>query len=79
MGLFERQGFFVESVVPIDDMPIMYKFEFFRYSNPKVFDENKARAEGYHLSFIGQLLQNFLMAFFPNQFCNINVIIARKP
>lgn len=76
--LFERAGFVIESVEPVENMPILYKFAFFRSTGHKVFDENKARAEGYRLSLIGQLLQDFLMKFFPDQFCNIYVLIARK-
>jgi len=60
-------------------MPILYKFRLFRASSHKRFDENKARAEGYRLSFIGEFLQNSLMRFFPDQFCNIYVLIAHKP
>jgi hypothetical protein len=45
----------------------------------KRFDENKARKEGYRLSWLGQALQNFLMRVFSDQFCNIYVLIARKP
>jgi hypothetical protein len=50
----------------------------FRSSGHKEFDENKARMEGYRLSWFGQRLQTFLMHYFPDQFCNIYVLIARK-
>ena len=76
--LFEKAGFAVESVSPVENMPILYKFALLRSSEHKVFDENKARAEGYRLSWFGQRLQNFLMKFFPDRFCNIYVLIARK-
>jgi len=76
--LFEKAGFVVESVYPVENMPILYKFRMFRAHSHKVFDENRARAEGYRLSWFGQRLQNFLMRFFQDQFCNIYVIIARK-
>ena len=76
--LFEKAGFVVESVSPVENMPILYKFALFRSAGHKIFDENKARAEGYRLSWFGQRLQNFLMKFFPDQFCNIYVLIARK-
>ena len=59
-------------------MPILYRFPFFRSSSHKKFDENIAREEGYQLGWFGQLLQNFLMGFFPNQFCNVYVLIANK-
>ncbi len=76
--LFTRAGFVIDFVGPVENMPILYKFAFFRSAEHKQFDENKARAEGYRLSWFGQRLQNFLMRFFPDEFCNIYVLIARK-
>jgi len=76
--LFVKAGFVIKSVYPVENMPILYKFRIFRARSHKVFDENRARAEGYRLSWFGQRLQNFLMRFFQNQFCNIYVIIAQK-
>lgn len=78
-ALFERAGFVVESVSPVENMPILYKFAFFRARTHKAFDENRARTEGYRLSGLGQLLQDALMRFLPDQFCNIYVLIARRP
>jgi|SaaInlStandDraft_5_1057022.scaffolds.fasta_scaffold64753_2 SAM-dependent methyltransferase len=75
---FEKAGFVVDSIVPVENMPFLYKFSFFRAKNHKKFDENTARAEGYRLSWFGKTLQNILMQFFPNQFCNIYVLIAHK-
>ncbi|WP_301102030.1 class I SAM-dependent methyltransferase [Propionivibrio sp.] len=76
--LFTRSGFTIDFVGPVENMPILYKFAIFRSSGHKNFDENKARMEGYRLSCFGQKLQNFLMHYFPDQFCNIYVLIARK-
>ncbi|WP_202945127.1 class I SAM-dependent methyltransferase [Methylomonas methanica] len=76
--LFTRAGFAIDYVSPVENMPILYKFAIFRAAEHKLFDENKARAEGYRLSWVGQKLQNALMGFFPDQFCNIYVLIARK-
>jgi SAM-dependent methyltransferase len=76
--LFARAGFKVESVYTVENMPILYKFGFFRAADHKTFDENKARKEGYRLSWIGQRLQNLLMRIAPHQFCNIYVLIARR-
>jgi len=76
--LFIRAGFVIGFVGPVENMPILYKFSFFRSAAHKQFDENRARAEGYRLSWLGQWLQNFLMRFFPDQFCNIYVLIAHK-
>lgn len=76
--LFTRAGFVIDFAGPVENMPILYKFAVFRSSGHKEFDENRARREGYRLSWFGQRLQNVLMRFFPDQFCNIYVLIARK-
>ena len=76
--LFTSVGFIVDFIGPVENMPILYKFQIFRSASHKIFDENKARAEGYRLSWFGQMLQDFLMKFFPDQFCNIYVLIAHK-
>ena len=76
--LFSQVGFEVRAVYPVENMPILYKFAFFRASDHKVFDENRARKEGYRLSWLGQRLQNLLMRVAPDQFCNIYVLIARR-
>ncbi|MDH3348298.1 MAG: class I SAM-dependent methyltransferase [Desulfobulbaceae bacterium] len=77
-NLFTKCGFIIDFIGPVQNMPILYKFRLFRSSSHKKFNENKARTEGYRLSWLGQLVQNFLMRFFPNQFCNIYVLIAHK-
>ena len=76
--LFSRNGFEVENIFPVENMPILYQFSFFRTKSHKKFNENIARSEGYKLSVLGQKLQNMLMKYLPNQFCNIYVLIARK-
>jgi SAM-dependent methyltransferase len=76
--LFVRAGFVVEAVFPVENMPVLYKFALFRSAGHRRFDENRARAEGYRLSWFGRRLQNLLLRFFPDQFCNIYVVIARK-
>lgn len=78
-NLFFRAGFAIEYMDTVENMPILYKFKPFRSSSHKQFDESKARTEGYRLSWLGQRLQNVLMKLFPDQFCNIYVIIARRP
>jgi ubiquinone/menaquinone biosynthesis C-methylase UbiE len=77
--LFSRAGFVIEYTGNVENMPIFYKFRTFRAASHKQFDETKARAEGYRLSWLGQRLQNGLMALLPDQFCNVYVIIARRP
>lgn len=78
-ALFEQAGFVIESISPVENMPILYKFSFFRAREHKTFNENKARAEGYRLSWLGRGMQAILMAAMPDQFCNIYVMIARRP
>ncbi|MDA8817709.1 class I SAM-dependent methyltransferase [Planktomarina sp.] len=75
---FEAARFVVESIEAVENMPILYKFSIFRAPAHKVFDENIARAEGYKLSKLGQLCQTCLMYLFPNQFCNVYVLIGHK-
>lgn len=78
VSLFKAAGFKLISVNPVTNMPLLYKFRLFRANHHKKFDENIARKEGYQLSRIGRFFQNGLMKLFPNQFCNIYVIIAEK-
>ena len=59
-------------------MPFLYKFKFFREKKQKEFNENLARKEGYKLSFVGKILQNILIKIFPENFCNLYLIIAEK-
>ena len=78
VSLFKRSGFIVDVVYPVTNMPFLYKFSFFRAKDHKVFNENIARKEGYKLSPMGNIIQKFLLRFFPKQFCNIFVLIANK-
>ena len=79
IDLFRRSNFYLEAIYPVENMPILYKFAFFRAKEHKIFNENFARKEGYKLSPLGRAIQNFLMKYFPDQFCNIFVLIAKKP
>ena len=77
-GYFHNAGFEVENIYPVENMPLLYKFKFFRNIEHKDFDENLGRRDGYKLNFMGGLIQNFLIKFFPTQFCNLYVVIARR-
>jgi len=79
INVFENAGFKVENIYAVENMPFLYKFPFFRAKNHRLFNENKARSEGYRLSMLGNIIQNSLMKFFPDEFCNIFVLIAKKP
>jgi ubiquinone/menaquinone biosynthesis C-methylase UbiE len=76
--LFKSVNMKIEFIGPVVNMPIMYKFKFFRAKRHKFFNENIARSEGYLLTPFGNLIQNILMHVAPNQFCNLYVLIARK-
>tara|TARA_B100000686_G_C16651283_1_gene895713 strand:- start:204 stop:1004 length:801 start_codon:yes stop_codon:yes gene_type:complete len=76
--LFINAGFKIKSTYPVENMPFLYKFRFFRSRTHKNFNESKGRVEGYKLSLIGSMLQSMLMKLFPSSFCNIYLIIAQK-
>ena len=77
-GEFSRSGFGVESVRYVENMPFLYKVAPFRAAGHKVFDEKKARAEGYRLSSGGRALQSMLTAISPAEFCNVYVVVAKR-
>lgn len=77
-NLFKKNKFTVENIYPVENMPFLYKFSFFRARSQKKFNETIARRDGYQFSLIGKIFQEFLIRFFPNQFCNIYVLIAKK-
>ena len=76
--LFTSNGFSIEGLYPVENMPFFYKFRFFRSKNHKNFNELNARKEGYKLSIIGTFLQRILIFLLPYSFCNVYVLIARK-
>ena len=71
-------GFSVSQIVPAENMPLLYKFPLFRERAQKQFNENAGRLDGYRLSRLGRLVQNFLMWLAPNAFCNLFVVFATK-
>lgn len=75
--IFEAMGLVIKSLSAVENMPFLYKFKFFRAANHKRFNENRARSEGYRLSWLGFWIQKCMMRLFPNQFCNIYVVIAK--
>ena len=76
--LFIRHGFAVKEIMPVENMPFLFKFKFFRVNTQKNFNESIGREKGYRLSFFGNILQKLLITLFPNQFCNVFVMIAEK-
>lgn len=77
-NLFYKAGFKLISIKPVVNMPILYKFRLFRHRNHKIFNESLGRKEGYKLSILGNIIQNSLFYFFPNQFCNLYVVNLQK-
>ena len=75
---FEEGGFIVKKIRPVENMPLFYKFKFFRANSHKQFNESLGRKEGYLLSPLGRMLQGLLIGFMPNQFCNIYILDAEK-
>ena len=78
LTLFKNARFKTTHFFTVENMPILYKFKFFRASGHKEFNETLGRKEGYRLSPVGSIAQRILIRFFPNQLCNIYVIIAEK-
>ncbi len=74
----EDANFTIEHIYPVENMPLLYKFSLFRHRDHKVFNEALGRKQGYKLNFPGSIIQNALLRFFPKQFCNVFVVIARK-
>lgn len=75
---FQKGGFSVSKIRPVENMPLLYKSRFFRAKRHKNFDESLGRREGYLLSPLGNLFQKVLIGLFPHQFCNIYVLDAQK-
>jgi len=78
LKIFKSNNFEIIKIENVTNMPILYKFKFFRSQKQKIFNETLARAEGYHLSLIGRCLTNFFSYLFPNSFCNLYVVYAKK-
>lgn len=76
--LIEGADFIIENIYPVENMPLLYKFRFFRHKKHKVFNESLGRKQGYQLNILGGLIQKLLIGLFPKQFCNVFVLIARK-
>lgn len=74
--LLENSGFRVSEVHYVANMPFLYQFPFLRHRTHRIFDEQKGRAEGYRLSFLGSALQGLLTRLSPSNFCNTIVAIA---
>ncbi len=74
----EDADFIIERIYPVENMPLLYKFKFFRHQDHKIFNESLGRKQGYQLNLLGSTIQKILLSIFPKQFCNLFVLIARK-
>lgn len=78
-NLLRRNGFAIEGMHYVVNMPLLYRFACFRHAGHKAFDEHAMRQEGCLLNGAGNLLQRFMIRRFPGRYCNIYVAVARKP
>lgn len=75
----ESAGFQLQEAHDVENMPVLYQFPIFRAGLSRKMDETGARASGYRLNPVGAWIQSTLMKISSRQFCNIYVVIARKP
>lgn len=69
------RGFHIK-IYCAENMPVLFKIPFFR--KERIFNEHISRGRGYELSPLVDLIQKFCMRFFPEQMCNLFVVIADK-
>jgi len=72
--LFEKSNFSIIKIEPTVNVSFLFKLKYFR---GKAFDEKKGRKSGYKLSLLGKVVHRILMNF-PNQYCNLYVVYAKK-
>jgi SAM-dependent methyltransferase len=77
-NLLQKCGFRLLELEPVENMPVLYKFRWFRHSRHREFNEPLGRQEGYRLNKPADLAQNILKAVFPTQMCNIFVAYAQR-
>ena len=74
----KNAGFEISKIYELENMPLLYKIKFFRHRSQKNFNEDVARRDGYNLNIFGRYITVFLKSFFPKQFCNLYVVVAKK-
>ncbi len=74
----KNAGFEISKIYELENMPLLYKIKFFRHRSQKNFNEDVARRDGYNLNIFGRYITGFLKSFFPKQFCNLYVVVAKK-
>ena len=72
--IFEKSKFSIIKIEPTVNVSFLFKLKYFR---GKVFDEINGRKSGYKLSLLGKVFHKAFMNF-PNQYCNLYVVYAKK-
>ena len=78
--MFHRNSLEIEEAFYARNVSFLFKFDLFRVKGLKKnnFNEQQARSKGFELNFFGKYLDKFLNKFFPSQFSNIIIVIAKK-
>lgn len=72
--IFEKSNFSIIKIEPSVNISFLFKLKYFR---GKAFDEKTGRKSGYKLSLLGKVVHKIFMNF-PNQYCNLFVVYAKK-
>lgn len=78
--LFRKNSLEIEDAFYARNVSFLFKFDLFRSKAFKKnsFNEQQARSKGFQLNPAGKALDKFLNKFFPSQFSNIIIVIAKK-
>ena len=76
--ILEENNFNILKNSFVVNMPLLFHFKIFRSIHQKNFNEHIGRKDGYTLNFFGKVLNNFLLLFFKEQYCNIHVFFCKK-
>jgi SAM-dependent methyltransferase len=78
--LFKKYFLEIEEVYYARNVSFLFKFDIFRKKELKKnnFKEQEARSSGFSLNYIGNIIDKTLHKFFPKQFSNIMVVVAKK-
>lgn len=76
-NILTQTGFNIEKLYHVNNMPILFKFKYFRHHSQKTFNESLGREYGYKLNMLGEILHKALIIFFGKQFCNLYLVICK--
>ncbi|MDP3265875.1 MAG: class I SAM-dependent methyltransferase [Sulfuricurvum sp.] len=79
-ALFGKNSLEIEDAFYARNVSFLFKFDLLRSKALKKnsFNEQQARSKGFQLNIVGKALDKFLNKFFPSQFSNIIIVIAKK-